>query len=137
MMGLEMHMHAYSVDHDQVEQRAYRLWEQRGRPLESPERDWCQARWQVVHEARSPITAGTGEELHVHTGPHPGHAEIAHRAYQLWEARGSPWGSPDEDWFRAECELDAEATPGGPAPRPMALFAMRMGPDTTARPTEG
>jgi hypothetical protein len=37
-----------------------------------------------------------------------GHEEIALRAYSLWEKRGSPIGSPDEDWFCAEQELRAE-----------------------------
>lgn len=31
--------------------------------------------------------------------------EIALRAYQLWEERGRPIGSPETDWFRAEVEL--------------------------------
>jgi hypothetical protein len=30
---------------------------------------------------------------------------IAQLAYTFWEARGRPWGSPDEDWFRAEQEI--------------------------------
>jgi hypothetical protein len=30
------------------------------------------------------------------------HEEIAVRAYGLWDERGSPIGSPEEDWFRAE-----------------------------------
>jgi hypothetical protein len=30
-----------------------------------------------------------------------GHAEIAAMAHQLWIERGSPDGSPDDDWFRA------------------------------------
>jgi hypothetical protein len=34
-----------------------------------------------------------------------GHAEIAARAHQLWQDRGCPEGSPDEDWFRATEEL--------------------------------
>jgi hypothetical protein len=29
------------------------------------------------------------------------HATIAARAHQIWQARGSQPGSPDEDWFRA------------------------------------
>jgi len=28
--------------------------------------------------------------------------EIAIRAYHLWQERGCPIGSPEEDWFRAE-----------------------------------
>ena len=30
---------------------------------------------------------------------------IAKLAYAHWEARGRPEGSPEEDWFRAEREL--------------------------------
>jgi len=30
---------------------------------------------------------------------------IAEAAYMYWEARGRPWGSPEEDWFRAEAQL--------------------------------
>jgi len=33
------------------------------------------------------------------------HEEIALRAYGLWQERGSPIGSPEEDWFRAEQEI--------------------------------
>ena len=33
------------------------------------------------------------------------HEEIARRAYQLWEERGKPHGSHEEDWYRAEDEL--------------------------------
>jgi hypothetical protein len=35
----------------------------------------------------------------------PTHDEIRIRAYQFWEGRGSPWGTPETDWFRAEREL--------------------------------
>ncbi|MDD5544173.1 MAG: DUF2934 domain-containing protein [Acidobacteriia bacterium] len=30
---------------------------------------------------------------------------ISELAYRLWNERGCPIGSPDEDWFRAEEEL--------------------------------
>ena len=30
---------------------------------------------------------------------------IAELAYAYWEARGRPLGSPEEDWFRAEQDL--------------------------------
>ena len=30
---------------------------------------------------------------------------IAELAYRYWEDRGRPWGSSEEDWFRAEHEL--------------------------------
>jgi hypothetical protein len=34
-----------------------------------------------------------------------GHEEIAERAYALWQARGCPEGSPEEDWLNAAQEL--------------------------------
>jgi hypothetical protein len=36
------------------------------------------------------------------------HEEIALRAYRLWEARGCPIGSAQEDWLRAEEEIRSE-----------------------------
>jgi hypothetical protein len=36
---------------------------------------------------------------------HPNDEQIALRAYQSWEERGRPWGTPDIDWFRAEHDL--------------------------------
>ena len=33
------------------------------------------------------------------------HEEIAVRAYALWEQRGCPIGSPEEDWLCAEEEI--------------------------------
>jgi len=35
----------------------------------------------------------------------PPHEEIAALAHELWERRGCPIGSPEEDWIRAEQEL--------------------------------
>jgi hypothetical protein len=35
--------------------------------------------------------------------PEPDH--IAELAYSLWESRGCPIGSPEEDWYKAEQEL--------------------------------
>jgi hypothetical protein len=38
-----------------------------------------------------------------------GHSEIAELAHSLWQARGCPKGSPDEDWFRAAHQLRARS----------------------------
>ena len=38
-----------------------------------------------------------------HRGPM--HQEIALRAYEYWQERGCPLGTPETDWFRAEQEL--------------------------------
>jgi hypothetical protein len=37
----------------------------------------------------------------------PTHKDIAALAYALWQERGCPEGSPEEDWGRAEQELSA------------------------------
>jgi len=39
-----------------------------------------------------------------------GHNEIAELAYSLWQGRGCPQGSPEEDWFRAAHQLRARAS---------------------------
>jgi hypothetical protein len=46
----------------------------------------------------------TGESVRV---------SIARLAFSYWEARGCPYGTPEEDWFQAERELQgrAKATP--------------------------
>jgi hypothetical protein len=36
-----------------------------------------------------------------------GHEDIAALAHALWQARGCPEGSPEEDWFQAAHELRA------------------------------
>jgi hypothetical protein len=38
-----------------------------------------------------------------------GHMDIAALAYELWQARGCPDGSPEEDWFRAAEQLRSRA----------------------------
>ena len=49
--------------------------------------------------------------------------EVARLAYLFWQERGSPIGSPDEDWFRAEEELQPRDTFVGPP-----LSSVAMGP---------
>lgn len=38
----------------------------------------------------------------------PDREAIRQRAYQIWERRGRPGGSPEQDWYEAERELLAE-----------------------------
>ncbi len=38
-----------------------------------------------------------------------GHEDIAALAHKLWEARGCPDGSPEEDWFHAAEKLRSRA----------------------------
>jgi len=39
------------------------------------------------------------------------HEQIEKLAYRLWEQRGGPLGSPDDDWYRAEQELQRLDSP--------------------------
>jgi hypothetical protein len=55
-----------------------------------------------THDAPNGATVGHGIAAF-------GHTEIAARAYQLWEERGRPDGSPEEDWYRAAEELRSRA----------------------------
>lgn len=50
------------------------------------------------------------------------HIRIEHLAYWLWQQRGMPVGSPDEDWFLAERLVGMRQ--GQSHPRPdIPLFA--------------
>jgi BRCT domain type II-containing protein len=42
------------------------------------------------------------------TTSHRSADEIARRAYELWQQRGAPHGSDQEDWHAAERELDKQ-----------------------------
>jgi hypothetical protein len=55
----------------------------------------------VHHDAQTP-TVGHGIAAF-------GHKEIAALAYELWEARGCPDGSPEEDWSHAVEQLRSRA----------------------------
>jgi hypothetical protein len=51
--------------------------------------------------------------------PNDGTDQIASLAHTLWEARGCPEGSPDQDWYEAERQLTGRITQvahGGRAP---------------------
>jgi len=41
--------------------------------------------------------------------PRPAHEQIASLAYALWQHRGCPEGSSEEDWFGAKQELLARS----------------------------
>jgi hypothetical protein len=60
---------------------------------------------QEIHQVESPRTAPSAEPL-------PDHEQIALLAYTLWQQRGAPEGSPEQDWFRAERELLARPEAG-------------------------
>ena len=52
-------------------------------------------------------------------------AQIAELAYLLWQERGCPVGSPDEDWYEAERQLRSKRQAHSNFARP--LSSMRTG----------
>jgi Protein of unknown function (DUF2934) len=54
------------------------------------------------HTHNQPATVGHGVTVF-------GHREIAALAHKLWEDRGCPAGSPEEDWFHAAEILRSKA----------------------------
>ena len=52
------------------------------------------------------------------------HKQIESLAYRLWEKRGRPLGSPDEDWYRAEREFVERSN----SPPQLPLSSLTMEP---------
>jgi hypothetical protein len=52
------------------------------------------------------------------------HDEIAKLAYELWERRGRPLGSPEIDWYVAESALGARDSQ-----EHFSLLSVRMEPE--------
>lgn len=57
----------------------------------------------LVVEGKAEYNACKVEKEIGHTDPK--HEELARLAYQGWQQRGRPIGTPEEDWFRAEEEI--------------------------------
>ncbi len=62
-----------------------------------------QALAQSEEAHRHTQAAKTGHSIVV-----PSHTDIAARAYEIWQAKGRPEGSAQEDWFRAAEELRSQ-----------------------------
>ena len=60
----------------------------------------------------------------MHQLPNAQHEQIEKLAYRLWEKRGGPLGSPDDDWFRAEQELIQRSV----WPSRLPFSSLTMGP---------
>jgi hypothetical protein len=73
-----------------------------------------------LHGKQEHLTPHEQTALHSHTPTTGhgvaafGHQEIADLAFSLWEKRGCPQGSAEQDWFDAVKELRARATSGTP-----------------------
>lgn len=60
----------------------------------------------AAHQSRTADPLTTTASPNGHAGfEEAGPTEVAQLAHTLWQARGCPDGSPEEDWFRAEQTL--------------------------------
>ena len=57
---------------------------------------------------RTPRKQSPAPSADIHD-PSISNEDVARRAYSLWEERGRPFGSPEEDWYKAKDELRASA----------------------------
>jgi hypothetical protein len=64
-------------------------------------------KWKTTTEKQEGITTTTVEPI----SQPENQQEIIALAYEFWQARGCPEGTPEEDWFRAEEELKNRARP--------------------------
>lgn len=56
------------------------------------------------HRSHHGVHEGVREDMDSEQQQEP-EAELKLLAYEYWQERGSPLGSPEEDWFHAEEEL--------------------------------
>jgi predicted chitinase len=57
---------------------------------------------------RQEAQSGQGTGLNLNTNPNEtstAQQDIAQLAYFLWQSRGCPEGSPEQDWFEAERKI--------------------------------
>jgi DUF2934 family protein len=98
--GSHYENHQRAAELHDIAAHAHRTAEQQGKSdhLTGPEHSrQALAHTQEAHEhSRVAVTHGIAGF---------GHEDIAARAYQLWQARGRPEGSPEEDWFHAAEQL--------------------------------
>ena len=58
------------------------------------------------HRSHHGVHAGEAVEQMGNESTHDEELEVL--AYTYWQERGEPFGSPEEDWFRAEAELERQ-----------------------------
>ena len=63
--------------------------------------------------ANDPVVITEPRDNHLSSIAQPAdQREISKLAYQLWQARGCPEGSPDEDWLEAEGQMQDRSENG-------------------------
>jgi len=87
---------------------AHRVAEQHGKQDHLTGHEHSRQALERSHNAHQQTRTATG----AHGIATFGHNDIAALAYELWQARGRPDGSPEEDWFHAAEKLRSRAEAG-------------------------
>jgi hypothetical protein len=103
--GSHYENHQRAAELHDVAAHAHGVAEQHGKQDHLTGRELSRQALQDSQDAqRHPQASATG-----HGSAHDivpfGHEDIAALAHKLWEARGCPDGSPEEDWFHAAEQL--------------------------------
>ena len=98
--GSHYENHQRAADLHDVAAHAHRVAEQHGQPYHL-----------TGHEhSRQALEHSQNAYLHSQAACAFGHDDIAALAHELWQARGCPEGSPDEDWLQAVKQLRSRAS---------------------------
>jgi Protein of unknown function (DUF2934) len=103
--GSHYENHQRAAELHDVAAHAHRVAEQQGKqdhPTGHEDSRRALEHSEDAHQHTQAATSGHGI-------PTFGHDDIAALAYELWQARGCPHGSAEEDWFRAAEELRSRA----------------------------
>jgi hypothetical protein len=102
--GTDFVNHQAAEYHDQAA-HAHETGQLHGKPDHLTDREHARQEFDRVREKRqTPHEALAGHGIHAF-----GHDDIARLAFQLWQERGCPEGSPEIDWFEAVKELRTRA----------------------------
>ena len=98
--GSHYENHQRAAELHDVAAHAHRVAEQHGQPDHL-----------TGHEhSRQALEHSQNAYLHSQATSAFGHDDIAALAHELWQARGCPEGSPDEDWLQAVKQLRSRAS---------------------------
>ncbi len=104
--GSHYENHQRAAELHDVAAHAHRVAEQQGKQDHLTAHEYSRQAFEHSREAHQHTQAATvGHGIAAF-----GHQEIEALAYELWQARGCPEGSPEEDWFHAAEQLRARAS---------------------------
>jgi len=98
--GSHYENHQRAAELHDIAAHAHRAAEQRGKPEHLTGTEHSRQALEYSQRAHEHSQSFVGHGI-----PGFGHDDIAALAYRLWQARGCPEGSPEEDWFHAAEQL--------------------------------